>query len=300
MDVRALRYFLAVSEELHFGRAAAKLNISQPPLSTQIARLEREWGTPLFVRTTRRVELTPAGEVLADRVRALLEDVDALPGLAADAAAGRSGHLTVGFVSSAATSVLPGALRRFREHHPGVELRLRELSSAAQIEALAEGGLDVGLVRGPAEAVGLTLEPILEEDLLAVLPSGHRLTRDRTVEPADLVTEPMVLVPQEQMPHFVEAVRAIFRPLGARPRVVQEAVQHDTIVGLVAGGLGVSVLPSSVVRLGRAGVEYRPIAGDHRGVFLHLATRLEGAPPALGPFVGSLHAAARQERGSGS
>lgn len=173
MELRQLRYFRMVSDELHFGRAARRLNISQPPLSVQIRHLERELDVQLFHRSTRRVLLTEAGQALADRVGPLLDDIDALPELADDAALGHRGRLDVGFVSSASMSVLPPALRLFREQHERIQLDLRELTSAAQIEALHEGAIDVGLVRAAAPSIGLRIVPVLEERLVAVIPAGH-------------------------------------------------------------------------------------------------------------------------------
>jgi DNA-binding transcriptional LysR family regulator len=259
MELRQLRYFLAVADELHFGRAAEKLHMSQPPLTVQIRRLEKELGAALFDRSTRKVSLTPVGEAFQKRVRAVLVDLDDAVAEVHDVGSGRRGRLRVGFVSSASYTVIPEAVRRFRELQPRVDLVLRPLTSGEQVEGLLEGELDLGLIRDPEPAPGLALDSLLTEDLVAVLPERHHLASQRSVSPDDLAGEGMILFPYRLMPGFVSQVLRIFKP-GRIPHVVQQAIHQETVVGLVAAGLGISILPESISRVQTAGVALRPIS----------------------------------------
>lgn len=255
MELRQLRYFLAVSEDLHFGRAARRLNVSQPPLSVAVQQLERELGVQLLDRSRRTIRLTGAGLAVKVRAREILDAVDGL----ADVATGafHLGHLRIGFVNSAGLTVLPPALSAFRTAHPQVELTLLELTSAQQIDALHEGTIDVGLIRGADGATALRATPVLEEELVAVLPAQHPLAHHDEVTAADLVAEPLVFVPRRLMPGFFDAVMAVLRAGGGTPRIVQRAVAQETITGLVAAQVGCSVLPASTALLPRPGVVHR-------------------------------------------
>jgi len=248
MELRQLRYFLTVADELHFGKAAERLHITQPPLTVAVKGLERELGVQLFDRTTRRVTLTPAGEAFRDRVSAAVADLDSAAGDVADVAAGKSGRINVGFVSSASYTTVPEAIRTFRQHRPRVDLVLNPLTSGEQIEQLLDGDLDVGLVRDPGDVPGLHLELLSTEDLVVVLPETHPLAGQKEVRAQDLEGEPMILFPYRLMPGFVSRVLRLFEPLAVPPAVVQQAIHQETVLGLVAAGLGISVLPESVQR----------------------------------------------------
>lgn len=286
MELRQLRYFLAVAEELHFGRAAEKLHMSQPPLTVQIRRLEKELGSELFDRSTRRVALTPMGESFQKRVKAVLDDLEDAVAEINDVGSGRRGRLRVGFVSSASYTVIPEAVRRFRELQPRVDLVLRPLTSGEQVEELFEGGLDLGLIRDPEPAPGLTLEPLLTEALVAVIPERHPLASHHEVVPDDLAQEGMILFPYRLMPGFVAQVLRIFKA-GRMPHVVQQAIHQETVVGLVAAGLGISILPESISRFQTTGVVIRPIT---TGPKTSLLIAQAGRPaPAAAEFVACLH-----------
>jgi len=287
MELRQLRYFLAVADELHFGRAAQKLHMSQPPLTVQIRRLEKELGLSLFDRSTRRVALTPMGAAFQQRVRAVLDDLDDAVEEINEVGSGRRGRLRVGFVSSASYTVIPQAVRLFRELQPRVDLVLRPLTSGEQIEGLLEGDLDLGLIRDPEPAPGLVLESLLTEELIAVLPSRHPLASQMSVSPDDLVGEGMILFPYRLMPGFVSQVLRIFAP-GRIPHVVQQAIHQETVVGLVAAGLGISILPESISRIHTEGVELRPIST--RPVTSLLIARAGLSAPAVEEFAGCLRA----------
>lgn len=286
MELRQLRYFLVVGEELHFGRAADRLHLTQPPLTVAIRRLERELGVQLFDRTTRRVALTPAGEAFQRRVQEAVTELDEAVGDVANVAAGLSGRLRVGFVSSASYTTIPEAIRAFRRERPRVELVLSPLTSGEQIEQLLDGDLDIGLIRDPGEVPGLTMDLVSTEDLVAVLPQAHPLTTGEEVRPADFEQEPMILFPYRLMPGFVTRVHRLFDGLDTSPQVVQQAIHQETVLGLVAAGLGISILPESVRRFQMPGVVTRPIAGRPQTSLY--AARGRSHSPAVAEFLSGL------------
>ena len=259
MDLRQLRYFVAVAEERHFGRAAQRLHMSQPPLSMQIKALERELGVGLLERTSRRVALTDAGRVFLERAKAILGAVEEAREVARGAEQGLQGRLEVGFISSASLSLLPPSIRLFRERFGGVELELKELTSAQQIDALYEGGIRVGLVRLPLRAPGIRFEPVLEERLVVALPSGHVLENLDRVPLETIADLPLIFFTRQLIPGFHAQIVELFQRVGAFPKVAQHAVHLQTIVGLVASGVGIAILPSSAERVSREGVVYRAL-----------------------------------------
>ncbi|MFP5368388.1 MAG: LysR family transcriptional regulator, partial [Actinomycetes bacterium] len=282
VELRQLRYFLVVADELHFGRAAERLHLTQPPLTVAVRRLERELGVQLFDRTTRRVTLTPAGKSFKDRIQVAIADLDDAAGDAADVAAGRSGKIRVGFVSSASYTTIPEAIRAFREHRPRIALELNPLTSGEQIEQLLDGNLDLGLIRDPGDVPGLRFELLSTEDLVLVLPDAHRLAAAEELQPQDLEGEPMVLFPYRLMPGFVARVLRLFEPLAAPPLVVQQAIHQETVLGLVAAGLGLSILPESVQRFQMPGVTTRRFAARPQ-TELHVARAFHS--PAVDEFI---------------
>src|SRR3984885_7621552 len=262
MELRQLRYFIAVAEELHFRRAAERLHMSQPPLSQQIRALEDELGFTLLTRTRRRVELTPAGEAFLRDARALLSELDGAVATARRIDAGQTGRLRVGFVGSALLSIVPGTVERFRASRPGVAIELRERPTGDQLRAVSAGVIDVGLVPPPIDDDGnLRAQTVLRERTVAALPAGHALARLARVPLARLAAEPLVLSPRDQAPGFHDLLIAALGSTGAGPRVVQYAPEMLTIIGLVAAGTGVSLVPASVSRLALDGVTYRPVTG---------------------------------------
>ena len=262
MELRQLRYFVAVAEELHFRRAAARLHISQPPLSTQIAALEAELGVVLLARTRRRVALTPAGAAFLREARAILAGVDAAAATARAIDSGLEGVLRVSFVGSALLSIVPGIVQRFRAARPLVQIALRERPTSAQLEAVRTGIADIGLVRPPVEPdPELVTELVLRERTVAALPAGHPLASLRRVPLRRLAAEPLVLFPREQAPGYHDLLTGRLAATGTVPRVVQDAPETITIIGLVAAGIGVSPVAASVANLALPGVVYRPLAG---------------------------------------
>jgi DNA-binding transcriptional LysR family regulator len=280
-----LRYFAAVAEHLHFGRAAHSLHISQPPLSRAIRALERELGVTLFARTRRRVELTPEGARLLEHARQALGQLERAVAEVRAMAAGAQGRLRIGFVSLADFGVLPGLLRAYKASHPGVELTLREMLSPEQAAALGAGTLDLGLLLPPA---GEQLEHVVvqRERFVAALPSRHRLAAQRgRIAMRSLAGERFVMVPREIAPGLYDIVSGLAARAGFTLNVAQEAIQMQTVVSLVSSGLGAAIVPASLANLGRKGVVYRPIGDPHPSLELWLAWRQGTLAPAGRDFV---------------
>jgi DNA-binding transcriptional LysR family regulator len=285
MELRQLRYFVAVAEELHFRRAAARLHISQPPLSQQIRQLETEIGCTLLARTRRRVELTPAGEAFLHDARVVLGDLEGAVATAQRIGSGQTGRLRVNFVGSALLSIVPGAVQRFRTARPNVEIQIRERPTVEQVRAVIAGTVDVGLVRPPFdERDELRAEVVLRERTVAALPTGHRLTELRRIPLRRLASEPLVLFPRSQAPGFHDLLISSLAATGTTPRVVQYAPEMTTIVGLVAAGMGFSLVPASVSRLGLDGVSYRPVSGAPHSELIAI-TRADDNSPLVRTFV---------------
>ena len=283
MELRHLRYFVAVAEELHFGRAAQRLHIQQPPLSRQIQDLEAELGFSLFERSRRRVELTPAGSALLGRTRQVFDALDVAIHDARSASEGESGRLVVGYPSSLAYSGLTELLRAFHTRFPSVEISLRELPPADQIDGLKSGSLDVGFVRTSLDDPTLAAELVRRESLMVVLPNDHRLAKQRIVPLKSLAPEAFVMFPRARGPAFFDQLMALCGKAGFTPRIVQEAAQLD-IVSLVAAGFGISIMPSSMRNFRRPGLTFRPIVGAPQ-VELLVVWRHQNLSPALHNFV---------------
>ena len=263
MELRHLRYFIALAEELHFGRAARRLHLSQPPLSMQIKALEAEIGTQLLTRTRRRVELTAAGAMFLRDARDILARVEQATASARRVGRGEIGELAIGFVTIADYNVLPRVLSEFRAQHPEVRLTLREATTDAQLRELAEQRIDIGFVLAPIHDENVTTRPLLSEPLVAALPANHSMARTRAALPlARLADTPFILFPRHMAPGLYDDVVGFCRRAGFIPRVEQEAVQMQTIISLVSAGLGVALIPASMRNLGRSGVVYRSLRED--------------------------------------
>ncbi|QNM95019.1 LysR family transcriptional regulator [Chitinimonas koreensis] len=291
MELRHLRYFVAVAEELHFTRAAERLHIGQPPLSQQIRALEDEIGAELFVRSKRRVALTEAGRAFLERARRILAEAAAAAEQARRIAGGEAGELRVGFTSSLPfTSLLPGVLHDFREAWPEVRLDLRELFTADQLDALLAGELDVGFVRftGREPPEGIVLREIHRDPLRVVLHAGHRLAGEAGLHMAQLREEGFVTYPRQLGTGLPALVRRLCAGAGFAPRVVQEAGEATTQIGLVAAGVGIAVLPSPLECVQMAGVRYLPLLDDGAHLSLAVAVRAGALPPRVAHFLAVL------------
>ena len=290
VELRQLRYFVAVAEELHFRRAAARLHMSQPPLSQQIAQLEEELGCRLLNRTRRRVELTPAGETFLRDARAMLGELEVAVATARRIDTGQAGLLRVNFVGSALLSIVPGIVQRFRRGRPSVEIQLRERSTLEQLRALSAGVIDVGLVRPPIDpGDALRAEVVMRERTVAAIPAAHPLAALRRVPLQRLAAEPLVLFPREQAPGYHDLLIGRLAATGTSPQVVQYAPEMLTIIGLVAAGIGVSPVAASVARLALDGVTYRPLRGAPDTQLLAV-TRADDDSPLVEAFVADARA----------
>ncbi|EJB8381865.1 LysR family transcriptional regulator [Pseudomonas aeruginosa] len=285
MELRHLRYFIAVAEELHFGRAAERLGISQPPLSQQIQALEEEIGARLFERTNRRVELTDAGRLFLDESRQVLAQVDKAVLLARRAHQGELGELKIGFTSSAPfTSTIPSSIHAFRKAYPDVHLDLQEMSSRQVLKALLEESLQVGVIRPLALPDAVHWVELFREPLVAVLRADHPLAAgsEDGLAIAALAEEPFVFFPRSYGTGLYDQVIALTRQAGFSPRIAQEASEAMTIIGLVSAGLGVSILPASFRRTRVDGVVYRTLSDPEATTAVWLVRRQnEGSPLAL-------------------
>jgi DNA-binding transcriptional LysR family regulator len=306
IDLRRLNQFAVLAEELHFGRAARRLHMTQPPLTQAIQGLEALLAVRLFERSKRSVVLTPAGEALLEQARRLLRQAEALPGIVQAAAQGFSGHLRLAFVSSIAYGPLPGWLRGFRLAHPEVQLQLREATLDVQLAAFADDDIDTGFVlHAPGAApAGFAAWSALHEPLVLALPEGHPLAaprRPRAATPAavlsQVLAEPLVIFPRVIAPSLFDAVLAFYRGHGVAPRIAQEAIQMQTIINLVSVGMGVAWVPASVTQLQRPGVVYRPL--PQAGLFSETSLLWrEPVLPTVQRFIAHVKAAAASQRQS--
>ncbi|MCB0864898.1 MAG: LysR family transcriptional regulator [Solirubrobacterales bacterium] len=277
-ELRHLRYFVAVAEELHFGRAAERVGVAQPALSQQVRRLEAMIGAELFARNTRAVALTPSGAALLPYARRALAEAEQGADAAARAARGEIGHLTVGFIETAAVSLIPAAVRGFRSEHPDVGLSLRELSVDAQIKGLRGRVIDLGVVRAPVDAGDLEVIALADDRLLAAIPSSHALAEANSISIRELSDEPLVALSRDVVPGLHDQVISLFSEHGRSARITQEATSVQAVMGLVAAGLGIAVLPSSVRSISREGIAFVDLRPSQVSLILAVHGRDESSP----------------------
>lgn len=256
MDVRQLGYVIAVAEELSFTRAAARLRIAQPPLSKQIRSVEQELGVSLFSRTKRVVRLTEAGKVFVFRARRVLQELQELKDATQRAGRGDAGRIVIGFVGSVAFHFFPRVLREYRAAVPDVDIELLELRNGPLMDALRNGRVDVAFMRPFFKDENIAMHPILEERLVAALPAAHRLAGRQRISVRELAAEPFVTPTRRPAPSGYAFIMGICERAGFQPKVVQEATDIQSVVGLVAAGMGVSIIPDSIKRLRIEGVKY--------------------------------------------
>jgi DNA-binding transcriptional LysR family regulator len=286
IELRHLRYFVAVAEELHFGRAAARLGIQQPPLSQQIKSLEAELGHALFTRTSRSVALTAAGRELLERARRLLTRVDEDLKAVRRVGRGEVGALRVGFAGSAMLTVLPDVVKTYRRDYQEVHLRLLEMATSEIVEHLRDGTVDLGFLRDPGKQDGLIVETLLRERFVAVLPARHQLATLQTVEVAKLKDEPFVFYRRAMGPVAYDKTMALCKRYGFLPQIVQDTPQWPTALRLIGAGLGVSIAPACVSKIGTAGVVFRRLSVKDVFTEIALGRREEAMMPTAETFVG--------------
>lgn len=306
-DLRQLRYFVTVAEEKHFGRAAVRLSMTQPPLSQAIRALEETLGVELFARTKRSVELTPVGADLLPEVQRLLAGAEGLRPLAQSLARGEAGVLSLAFVSTADYGLLPLLLRDFGARHPRVRLELTEATSDVQVDELVAGRIDAGLVIAPLpsrHATQLSWLPIAREPLVIAMSTetAARVSAaaesdahphadpcaewlDTPISLRDVADEPLVIFPRRLAPGFYDIIMDCYGVAGLAPRVGQEAIQMQTIVSLVSAGMGVALVPQSLRNLRRTGVVYRPLAESVPAIETGLVWRTAEVSPVLAGFI---------------
>ena len=285
LEIRHLRYFVAVAEELHFGRAAKRLHVSQPPLSQQIRRLEEILGYALFVRTSRSVALTAAGEAFLERARRTLRNVQRDIDETRSIGQGEVGALNIGFVGSAVLAGLPRILRNYREAFPRVQMRLYESFTSRVTEGLENGTLDAGILRDSDARETLSVMPLFTEPYVAVLPAAHACAGQKSISPMVLKDEPFIYFPRSAGARAFEKPLALFEEHGFRPQIVQEASHWLTILSLVGVGLGVSVAPACVRRLASPDVACIPLRGAKVLSTIELAWMAGDARPIVKRFV---------------
>ena len=262
MELKQLRYFVAVAEELHFGRAARRLFISQPALSFDIRKFEEQLGVQLLERTNKAVALTNAGYVLLEEARRLLEQAEEVRRIAARSAHGLAGRLRIGFVNSMLYRGLPEAVRRFEAEHPAVEVVLREMNTIEQVHALQRMQIDLGFAhwgRFPAEVHS---EPLFSEPFLCCLPAGHRFARRRRIELATLAREPFILFPRSVSPHYHDQIIATCVEAGFSPQIRHEARLWQTVVTMVEFGMGIALVPAALGNMSGERAVFRPLASN--------------------------------------
>lgn len=285
MELRHLRSFVVTAEELHVGRAATRLHLTQPSLSRQIAALERDVGVPLFTRVHRRFGLTPAGEIFLASARDIVRRADDAARDAQRAHRGELGTLRLRFVQSATFEVLPRLLAAFRAAYPDVTLDVEAMTTLRQVAALRDGHIDIGLLRPPVSEPTLTTRVISHDPLVAALPPGHLLTARRRLPLSALADEPFILYTRAFGPSIQDAIIGHCLAAGFSPRIVQEAADVQTIVSLVAAGLGVSLLIAPTPPTPERTVAYRPITDDIPPWELALAWSTHNQTPVLSRFL---------------
>lgn len=289
MDVRRLRHFVAVAETLHFGRAAERLRMTQPPLSQSIIALERQLGATLFVRTKRSVALTPFGEQWLEPVRAALAHLDELAESARRIRQGETGRLTLSFVSTADYSILPMLVQRFRALYPAVDLTLTEATSDVQTAALQRRESHAGILIPPRHQTWpeeLAYRRLMAEPLVAAVPESWldsgRLTLDAgRLSPASVIASPLIVFPPHVAPLFHDLVTGYYTSCGGTPAIAQQAIQMQTIISLVSAGMGIALVPASLRHLARTGTRYVPLASDPPQLETGIAWHREVRTPML-------------------
>lgn len=285
MELRHLRYFIAVAEHLHFSHAAETLHIAQPPLSQQIQSLENELGVPLLIRTRRSVQLTPAGKAFLAEAKKVIAQAEHAIAVAHQAHSGILGQLDIGFVGTAIAEVLPTILKAFHEQYPSVKTTLQNLVTTEQMQALREGQIQVGILHPPLLDASLQLEIIRREPMVVVLPINHTLALQKLIALAQLREETFVMYPRAWNPGLFDQVTSLCQKAGFSMHLGQEASGWESILSLIAANFGISIVPASSQLLRNAGVAYRPLQETTPTFDLALAWLSGNASPVLQNFL---------------
>lgn len=285
IETRLLRSFTVVAEELHFRRASQRLGIVQPALSRQIQQLEERLGVALFSRLGRGVSLTASGRMFLLRARAILTEMDEAAAEARRVGSGHEGFVRIGFIHSSTYGIMPGIIRRFRERYPAVALDLHEMPIDEQVAALLEGTIDVGILRPPLADPRLTSRTLASERFVVALPDGHPLAREASVPLRAIASETFIFFTQERSPLFHETINAMCRKEGFEPCVEQHATQIHTMLGLVAAGIGIAIVPDVARNLRLPNVAFCALRDNSCTVDVALGWRVRDDNPALAAFL---------------
>ena len=263
MELRHLKYFKTVAEELHFGKAAARLNMAQPPLSLQIRKLEEELGVSLFYRTKRHVELTKEGQVFLEKVYLLFKSLDESIETVRMVSRGELGEIVIGFLASSAYDVLPTIIKHYRKQYPSIHVVLKQQTSAEQLKALQEGTIQIGIISEPIEDETLNFEIIRRESMVIALPKEHPLaSKTSSIDLIELANDPFILIGRKSNQHHYDGVINSCYEAGFSPNIVQETAEMSTVISLVSAGIGVAIVPASIQLLLQNEVIYRDIRNN--------------------------------------
>jgi DNA-binding transcriptional LysR family regulator len=290
MDTELLASFLEIAQRLHFGHAAHRLGLTQPALSHQIRRLEHQVGTTLFTRTSRKVQLTPAGEAFVPQARRVLTELERAVVHCRAVAAGGVGHLRIASIGAALNSVTPDIVRGLRDQVPGLAVQLAQMDTPLQLAALRNGEIDLGVVRAAGPAAGIHMEDLFSEPIVLALPTAHPLATANIVSGAELREESFILWPRASSPLFHDQIIAYCRDSGFTPRIAMEGADIETQLGLVSTGIGISPQPASFANLQRRGVTFTPLQHAPRST-VQLAWLQTTPPPHLAVVIAAAHAA---------
>jgi DNA-binding transcriptional LysR family regulator len=297
MELRHLEYFVAVAEELNFTRAAERLSMAQSPVSEQVRKLERELGVTLFNRTTRSVELTPAGRIFYDRAKPVLTGARNAANSARLAGQGRLGRLALGFGGSTTYELMPQLIRAYKQRFPGVTLEVRsDLLTPVQVAGLLDDTISVGLLRPPVNADELVVEIMREEPLVALLPVTHPLASRVDLDLFDLRDEDFISYPSSPPASVFLTATAACQQAGFTPRVHQEVADTSSLVALVAAGLGVALAPASIRHMRIPGATHRPLRGPAPTMTLALAYKAGPVPPVVRGYLETARSVFRTQR----
>ncbi|MFD1446801.1 LysR family transcriptional regulator [Oceanobacillus profundus] len=285
MELRHLRYFVAVAKHLHFNEAALELNISQPPLSKQIKQLEDELGVILLWRTNRKVELTEAGEYFFNAANRILKLVEKEINVTKEIACGEIGSLTIGFGGSVVYDLLPNIIKQMNEIYPNIKLEVRQLTTSDQVRLLQEGTIDVGFLVPPINEDDITNLPIREEPFVACVPLNHRLSQSQhPVEVMEFERDRVIMTPEKSGKGYYDSIIALCRNAGFYPNITQTAQEQQTIVSLVASEIGIAFVPKTTERIVHENVKYLPLKQQHKKITA-LAWHKDNHKPVIGLFV---------------
>ncbi|MEC5186658.1 Hca operon transcriptional activator [Parageobacillus caldoxylosilyticus] len=288
MELRHLKYFITVAEELHFGKAAARLNMAQPPLSLQIRQLEEEIGVPLFHRTKRKVELTKEGQVFLEKAYQILKNLEEAIETVRMMNRGEAGEIAIGFIASAAYDILPTIIEHYRKEYPNIHIDLQQLTTAEQVKALHEGHIDVGMLCHPIKIKNDTIqvEVIRQEPMVVALPKDHPLASETSpIDLMDLSNDPFILTGRKANQSHYDTVMNGCYQAGFYPKVVQETQELPTVISLVSAGMGVALVPASMQYVFKNKVVYRDIQNNPFTTTTALAWKSDNLSPTVHAFI---------------